>query len=60
MSRNTSRTSAWIMPGILLAGVLLLIGAVTAHNGTMIIVTFAVLAVAVTAARRSSEDGRKR
>jgi hypothetical protein len=52
-SRNTeARTSAWIVPGILLAGILLLTGAIAAGNGTLIIVTFLLMAVSVVSAKR--------
>lgn len=56
-SRNSTsktsapKTSSWMVPGILVAGTLLLIGAVAARNATMIIVTVLLMAISVTSAR---------
>ncbi|GAA2002159.1 hypothetical protein [Catenulispora subtropica] len=52
------KNSGWIVPGILLGGALLLIGAITSGNGTMVVVTFLLVAVAMSAAR--SDDGKQR
>ena len=47
------------MPGTLLAGVLLMTGAIAAHNGTMIVVTFALVAATLTAVARAGETARE-
>jgi hypothetical protein len=46
------------MPGTLLAGVLLMTGAIAAQNGTMIIVTFVLVAVTLMSIARSGEKRR--
>ncbi|NUR24543.1 MAG: hypothetical protein HOV83_01590 [Catenulispora sp.] len=46
------------MPATLLAGVLLMTGAIAAHNGTMIVVTFVLVAVTLMSVSRSGENRR--
>ncbi|NUR61629.1 MAG: hypothetical protein HOV87_23665 [Catenulispora sp.] len=46
-----AQSSSWIVPGILVAGTLLLIGAVADHNGTLVIVTVLLMVISVSSAR---------
>ncbi|MBW8804206.1 MAG: hypothetical protein JF587_10175 [Catenulisporales bacterium] len=59
-AKNTTKTAAWLVPGILVAGALLLIGAIVDGNGTLIIVTFMLMALTIAAAGRSTEDRPRR
>jgi len=57
---KSTKSSPWIVPGILLAGALLLAGAIAAGNVTLIIVTFLLMGLTIASAGRSAEDRPRR
>lgn len=60
-SRDTSasRSTNWLVPATLLAGLLLLTGAVTARNGTLMVVSVIVTAATLASATRYGDDQQR-
>lgn len=56
-TKNPSKNPSWLVPGILLAGVLLIIGALIEGSSMLVVVTLLIVAVSLTSAGNSNRRG---